>query len=117
MQKELELPKLCEDRGRFYVWLDRCTRHYFKVKGKTKAEREAAAEKAYEQFRAELDGNSPTVPKIEYSPPQNDGTRDTLVAELCSAFLKERKGKISTKQWDNESRVIAVIVSLFGDMC
>ena len=37
MQTKLKEPKLCEDRGRFFVWLDG-KRHYFTAKSKADAE-------------------------------------------------------------------------------
>ena len=39
-----------------------------------------------------------------------------LIARLAADYLKERRGKVSPIQWDNERRVIAVLVSLFGDI-
>jgi len=39
---------------------------------------------------------------------------DTLVVELCSAFLKERRGKVTSTQWDNDRSIVDVLVSLYG---
>ena len=42
-------------------------------------------------------------------------TADVTVAELVLRFLKERQGKVSHTQWDNERRATIVLVSLYGD--
>jgi len=44
------------------------------------------------------------------------GISNVLIAKLCADLLKEREGKVSFTQWDCESRVIAVLVSLYDDI-
>ncbi|MCL2006037.1 MAG: hypothetical protein FWG73_07705 [Planctomycetaceae bacterium] len=47
--------------------------------------------------------------------PKQINSADCTVAELVLRFLKEREGKVSHTQWDNERRTAAVLVSLYGD--
>ena len=124
MQKELNVPKLCEDRGRFFVWLDATHRHYFTLEGKTKAERKAEAKRAHRRYCAKLiledpiapsEKNGRNLPVVGYSPPPAASVGNMLVSELCAEFGKERRGKISQTQQDNAHRVIAVLVDLYGD--
>jgi integrase len=47
--------------------------------------------------------------------PKPERTENITVAELVLRFLKERQGKVSFTQWDNERRTAVVLVSLYGD--
>jgi integrase len=113
---KLKEPKLCEDRGRFFIWLDG-QRHYFSAKDKREAEVKR------KQFLANLwlgnpgapsgtDGSSPPGRIVPCNPPSDTG--DVLIAELCADYLNERRGKVSPTQLDNERRIIALLVSLYG---
>jgi len=120
MQTKLKEPKLCEDRGRFFVWLDG-KRHYFTAKNK------AEAEVKRKQFLANLwlgnpvtpsrvDGSSPPVPEGEPSPPQGAETGDMLVAELSNEFLKYHALRLSKSEIQNFKYAIAYLVELFGSL-
>ena len=92
MQTKLKEPKLCEDRGRFFVWLEG-KRHYLSAKGRKDAEVKR------KQFLANLwlgnapvpsgtGRSSPPVQKNGGSLPLGVETDDMLIAELGDEFLE-----------------------------
>ena len=92
MQTKLKEPKLCEDRGRFFVWLNG-KRHYFT------ADERKDAEVKRKQFLANLwlgnslttsgaTRSSPPVQRYGGSLPQGVETDGMLVAELGDEFLE-----------------------------
>ena|GEM_PF-510608 len=117
MQTKLKEPKLCEDRGRFYIWLDR-KRHYFAAKGR------AEAEIKRKQFLANLWLGNSVIPSRAarnnppdgYSPPQELGTGGMLIAELASEFLKYHTPRLSKNEGLNFKYAIGYLVELHGDM-
>ena len=65
------------------------------------------AEKEYRRVVAEWN--------IGIITPNKTDTAGITVAELVLRFLKEREGKVSPTQWDNERRIGEVLVSLYED--
>jgi hypothetical protein len=121
MQKKLKEPKLCVDRGRFFLWLDG-KRHYFTAKSK------AEAEVKRKHFLANLwlgnpvtpsggGGNSPPpVQEAVQSPPLGAGTGDMLVAELANEFLKYHTPRLSKADIQNFKYAVGYLVELFGSL-
>jgi len=120
MQTKQKEPKLCVDRGRFFVWLDG-KRHYFTAKGK------AEAEVKRKRFLANLwlgnpvnpskaDRNYPPVQEGGYNPPQNVNGSDMLVAELANEFLKYHALRLSKSEIQNFKYAIGYLVGLFGSL-
>ena len=105
-----KLPKMCRDRNQCFSWHNG-KRVYHGKWGTPEANRN------YSQFLQDLTQGSGALPENGKNcpPVQGNVTGNTLVAELCSAFLQERREKVSPTQWDNERQVIAVLVSLYGD--
>ena len=120
MQTKLKEPKLCEDRGRFFVWLDG-KRHYLSANGRKDAEVKR------KQFLANLWlGNSPIPsgtgrrsPPVQErggSPPQAIESGGMLVAELADAFLEHHALRLSKTEVQNYKYAIGYLVELFGSL-
>ena len=120
MQTKLKEPKLCEDRGRFFVWLEG-KRHYFAAKGRRDAEVKR------KQFLANLwlgnslttsgaTRSSPPVQKHGGSLPQGAETDDMLVAELGDEFLEYHALRLSKTEVQNYKYAISYLVELFGSL-
>jgi len=119
MQTKLKEPKLCEDRGRFFVWLEG-KRHYLSAKGKRDAEVKRR------QFLANLWlGNAPAPPgtgrsspvqKCGGSPPQGAEIDGMLVAELGDEFLEHHTRRLSKTEIQNYKYAIGYLVELFGSL-
>ena len=103
MQTKLKEPKLCEDRGRFYVWLDG-KRHYFTARGRVDAEVKR------KQFLANVWlGNTVTQPKVGRgsslvkecgsSPSLEVEDGDILVAELADGFLEHIEPQMDKSEY------------------
>ena len=121
MQKKLKEPKLCVDRGRFFLWLDG-NRHYFTAKSKEEAEVKR------KQFLANLWLGNPVTPsevavsslppvqEEGQSPPPGAGTEDMLVAELANEFLRYHTPRLSKADTRNFKSAIGYLVGLFGGL-
>ena len=120
MQTKLKEPKLCEDRGRFFVWLEG-KRNYFSAKGRKDADVKR------KQFLANLWlGNTVAQPKLGRSSPLvaecgggsslDVGDGDMFVAELADEFLEYHALRLSKTEVQNYKYAIGYLVELFGSL-
>jgi integrase len=120
MQSQLKEPKLCEDRGRFFVWLNG-KRHYLSAKGRKDAEVKR------KQFLANLwlgndpapsgtGRSNPPVQKCGGSPPHGVEIDGMLVAELGDEFLEYHTLRLSKTELQNYKYAVGYLVELFGSL-
>ena len=119
MQTKLKEPKLCEDRGRFFVWLEG-KRHYFSAKGRRDAEVKR------KQFLANLWlGNAPAPSGAGRGSPlvqksgglsQDIRTGDMFVSELADEFIDHHTLRLSKTEVQNYKYAIGYLVETFGGL-
>ena len=120
MQTKLKEPKLCEDRGRFFVWLEG-KRHYFSANGRKDAEVKR------KQFLANIWlGNTATQPKVGRGSPLvkefggstplgvEDG--DMLVSELADAFLDSIESQMDKNEYMLFKYAVGYLVDVYGEL-
>ena len=119
MQTKLKEPKLCEDRGRFFVWLNG-KRHYF-----TADERKDAEVKRKQFLASVWLGNTVTTSKAGRSSPliqesggssQDSKTGDMFVSELADAFLEHHALRLGKTELQNNKYAISYLIELFGSL-
>ena len=120
MQTKLKEPKLCEDRGRFFVWFGG-KRYYFTAKGR------ADAEVKRKQFLANIWlGNDVTPPKVGRgsplvkecggSSPQGIETGDALIAELADGFLDSIESQMDKNEYLLFKYAVGYLVEAYGEL-
>ena len=119
MQTKLKEPKLCEDRGRFFVWLNG-KRHCF-----TADERKDAEVKRKQFLASVWLGNTVTTSKAGRSSPltqesggssQDSKTGDMFVSELADAFLEYHALRLGKTELQNNKYAISYLIELFGSL-